>query len=294
MPPTRCTFGRREPQSEDCLFLNVWTGAKRADEKRPVMVWIHGGALTRGSGSLPVYDGTRLAERGVVLVTINYRLGPFGFLAHPALSRESSHGSSGNYGVLDQIAALEWVQRQYRSLWRRSRASDHLRRIGRVVERLLAGGHAACQGTVPPGDRPERRLPGADAVLEPGSKSTFRPPNNSAKGWPRILDCAEAADPLAAMRGKSADEVLEAAGKTPHWNASAALLMAGCFPTEIHDIYAAGRQNPVSVVGGLQCRRRHEPGRTPGPRQTRDRIGNLSAAIRFGRRGVLRDLSGRQ
>ncbi|MBZ5601146.1 MAG: carboxylesterase family protein, partial [Acidobacteriia bacterium] len=75
-----------EPVSEDCLYLNVWTGAKSAKERRPVMVWIHGGALTRGSGSLPTYDGEALAKKGVVLVTINYRLGVFGFFAHPELT----------------------------------------------------------------------------------------------------------------------------------------------------------------------------------------------------------------
>lgn len=97
-------------QSEDCLYLNVWTDAAPG-EKRPVMVWIHGGALTRGAGSLPIYNGANLARKGVVLVTINYRLNVFGFLAHPGLTAESPNGSSGNYGILDQIAALEWVQR---------------------------------------------------------------------------------------------------------------------------------------------------------------------------------------
>lgn len=97
-------------QSEDCLYLNVWTGA-RPGEKRPVMVWIHGGALTRGSGATRTYDGTALAKKGVVLVTINYRLGPLGYLAHPELTDESPNHSSGNYGVLDQIAALKWVQK---------------------------------------------------------------------------------------------------------------------------------------------------------------------------------------
>ena len=97
-------------RSEDCLTLNVWTPALDG-KRRPVMVWIHGGALTRGSGSIPFYDGEALARKGVVVVTINYRLGPFGYFAHPALSRESEHGSSGNYGVLDQIAALQWVGR---------------------------------------------------------------------------------------------------------------------------------------------------------------------------------------
>jgi para-nitrobenzyl esterase len=99
-----------QKQSEDCLYLNVWTAAK-AGEKRPVMVWIHGGALTRGSGANRTYDGTALAKKGVVLVTINYRLGPLGYLAHPELTAESPHHSSGNYGVLDQIAALQWVQK---------------------------------------------------------------------------------------------------------------------------------------------------------------------------------------
>ncbi len=100
-----------EPVSEDCLYLNIWTGAKTVKENRPVMVWIHGGALTRGSGSIGIYDGEQLAKMGVVLVTINYRLGIFGFLAHPELSKEVPRGSSGNYGILDQIAALQWVQR---------------------------------------------------------------------------------------------------------------------------------------------------------------------------------------
>src|SRR6266404_3557411 len=98
-----------QKQSEDCLYLNVWTAA-RSGEKRPVMVWIHGGALTRGSGANRVYDGTAFAKKGVVLVTINYRLGPLGYLAHPELTSESPRHSSGNYGVLDQIAALKWVQ----------------------------------------------------------------------------------------------------------------------------------------------------------------------------------------
>jgi para-nitrobenzyl esterase len=86
------------PQSEDCLGLNVWTPAKSASDKLPVMVWIHGGGFAIGASSQTVYDGEPLASQGVVLVSINYRLGVFGFLAHPALSQESPHNSSGNYG----------------------------------------------------------------------------------------------------------------------------------------------------------------------------------------------------
>jgi para-nitrobenzyl esterase len=95
--------------SEDCLYLNVWTAAVTAKERRPVMVWIHGGGLTNGMSWETLSHGTKLAPEGVVLVTIAYRLGAFGFLAHPALTRESGKGS-GNYGLFDTVAALKWVQ----------------------------------------------------------------------------------------------------------------------------------------------------------------------------------------
>ncbi len=94
---------------EDCLYLNVYTAAATAAAKQPVMVWIHGGAFTSGAGA--IYEGEELARKGVVVVTINYRLGVFGFLAHPELSKESSNHVSGNYAFLDQIAALRWVQK---------------------------------------------------------------------------------------------------------------------------------------------------------------------------------------
>ena len=97
--------------SEDCLYLNVWTPAKNAGDKLPVMVWIYGGGFQVGSGAVPIYDGEGLASKGVVVVSFNYRLGIFGFLTHPDLDKESPHGVSGNYGTLDQIAALQWVTR---------------------------------------------------------------------------------------------------------------------------------------------------------------------------------------
>ena len=109
-----CMQGRRGGDavvSEDCLFLNVWTSASEPGAKQPVMVWIHGGGLSSGASSGGVYDGTAFARSGIVLVSINYRLGALGFLAHAELSKESPNGASGNYGFLDQLAALEWVQR---------------------------------------------------------------------------------------------------------------------------------------------------------------------------------------
>jgi para-nitrobenzyl esterase len=97
--------------SEDCLYLNIWTPAKTAHEHLPVIAWIYGGGYINGSASMPLYWGDRLAQKGVIVVTIAYRLGPLGFLALPELTRESSYHSSGNYGLMDQIAALEWIQR---------------------------------------------------------------------------------------------------------------------------------------------------------------------------------------
>lgn len=99
------------PASEDCLTLNVWAPAERGEGKRPVMVWVHGGSFKGGSGSAALYDGQALARRGVVLVTLNYRLGHFGFFAHSALSRDAAGDELANYGLMDMVAALQWVRR---------------------------------------------------------------------------------------------------------------------------------------------------------------------------------------
>ena len=104
--------GEKPPvTSEDCLYLNIWTPATAAVGRLPVIVWIHGGGYKNGATSMPLYWGDQLAKRGVVVISIAYRLGPLGFLAHPDLTAESAYKSSGNYGLLDQIAALEWIRR---------------------------------------------------------------------------------------------------------------------------------------------------------------------------------------
>ncbi|HUE10478.1 MAG TPA: carboxylesterase family protein, partial [Steroidobacteraceae bacterium] len=95
--------------SEDCLYLNVWTGAKSTGEKRPVYMYIYGGGNTEGSAAVPVYDGEGLAKKGVIVVTVNYRLGILGFFTHPELTAESDVHASGNYALLDLIAALHWI-----------------------------------------------------------------------------------------------------------------------------------------------------------------------------------------
>ena len=118
------------PLSEDCLFLNVWTPRARGAKGLPVLVWIHGGGFGSGAASVPIYDGSRLAARGAVVVSINYRLGVFGFLAHPALSAESPQGVSGNYGLLDMVAALRWVR-------------AHIEQFGGSPEQVTIAGQSA-------------------------------------------------------------------------------------------------------------------------------------------------------
>jgi para-nitrobenzyl esterase len=115
------------PVSEDCLYLNVWT-ASLSNERRPVLVYIYGGGFSSGSGDVPVYDGAPLAEKGLVVVNMNYRVGALGFLAHPELTAET--GASGNYGLLDQVAALEWVR-------------DNIGRFGGDPQRVMVAGQSA-------------------------------------------------------------------------------------------------------------------------------------------------------
>lgn len=125
----------RNDVSEDCLALNIWTPARTSADKLPVFVYIHGGAYFSGSGEVLLYDGEGLAAKGVIVVTINYRLGIFGFLAHPELTAESPHQSSGNYALLDMIAALHWVQ-------------DNIAAFGGDPARVTIGGQSAGAGAV--------------------------------------------------------------------------------------------------------------------------------------------------
>ncbi|MFN8354104.1 MAG: carboxylesterase family protein [Spirosomataceae bacterium] len=103
-------IAKPEPLSEDCLYLNVWTSAKSKADKQAVLVWIYGGGLSSGSANCDIYDGEEMAKKGLVFVSINYRVGVLGFMAHPELTKESGYNASGNYGFLDQLAALKWVQ----------------------------------------------------------------------------------------------------------------------------------------------------------------------------------------
>jgi len=239
--------------SEDCLFLNVWTAAKAADEKRPVMLWIHGGGYTTGSGSSKIYDGEALARQGVVLVTINYRLGPFGFFAHPLLSKESDKGVSGNYGLLDQMAALRWVK-------------TNIAAFGGDPERVTifgesAGAGSVCHLMVSPlakglfhraiaqsgtGQNAHRHLRETWFGMEAWEKTGER--------LARQLGCDTASDPLAALRAKSADEILTTANPaqglfgrgTKYWP----VVDGWVIPDEPALLFEAGKQHPVPLIIG--------------------------------------------
>jgi para-nitrobenzyl esterase len=131
---TSGAMGNTAPVSEDCLYLNIWTPAKKVDEKIPVIYWIHGGGYSGGSTSTPMYDGTGFAKKGVVFVSVAYRLGPFGFMAHPELSSESGHGS-GTYGMLDMIEGLKWVK-------------ENISKFGGDPAKVTIFGHSAGGGAV--------------------------------------------------------------------------------------------------------------------------------------------------
>ncbi len=105
----------REVMNEDCLYLNIWRPEASTQDKLPVMLWLYGGGLVNGSASIPLYNGGNLAKQEVIVITANYRLGALGFLAHPELSKEAAYNSSGNYGLLDMIAALQWIQDNIKS-----------------------------------------------------------------------------------------------------------------------------------------------------------------------------------
>ena len=126
-PPAPAAPPREPARARIVSILNVWTSANNANDRRPVMVWIYGGGFTGGSGGLAWYDGENLAAKGPVIVTLNYRLGSLGFFAHPELAKESGHNASGNYGMMDAIAALQWVKKQHQRLRRRSEQRDHRR-----------------------------------------------------------------------------------------------------------------------------------------------------------------------
>ncbi len=227
-----------EPMSEDCLYLNVWTGGSVREGKRPVLVWIHGGAFAEGSGSLPSFDGEALAKKGLVVVTINYRLNVFGFLAHPELTAESEHRASGNYGLLDQIAALQWVQR-------------NIAAFGGDPSRVTVAGQSAGSSSVHYLEiSPLAKGLFAQAIAQSGSgiervTNGTRLPAGEQAGLAYAQ--AIAAPTLAELRAKPAAALLQGAF------AMRPVIDGWVVPDDGAAVFARGQQNDVPTLTGLMA-----------------------------------------
>ena len=227
--------------SEDCLYLNIWTAAAPED-RAPVLVWIHGGGLAIGNGADITYDGTRLAQRGVVLVTINYRLGAFGYLAHPLLSAESEHGASGNYGTLDQVAALRWIQR-------------NIAAFGGDPSRVTIFGESAGSWSVNHlMATPLARGLFHGAIGESGggfgSRGRAEPKEEIESAGERFVEAllGEGVTPsLEALRAAGAEAVQAV---VPELVRSTATVDGWVFPDTVYNIFAAGAQHDVPVIVG--------------------------------------------
>jgi para-nitrobenzyl esterase len=232
----------RDPgPSEDCLTVNVWTPNLSKNTSLPVMFWIHGGGFAAGASSEPRQDGTNLATRGVVVVSLNYRLNIFGFYANPELTKESSHHASGNYGLLDMVAALQWVQ-------------DNITEFGGDPSKVTIFGESAGSWAV------------SELMASPLAKGLFiRAIGESGAAFSstslamKTLDEAQEADvkfareihepSLGALRDMSSDQLMTASQKPG--GASFNPVVDGYFlPDPVPQIYAAGKQAHVPLLAG--------------------------------------------
>lgn len=227
----------KAPISEDCLYLNVWTGAKSTSlpqGRLPVLVWIYGGGFNSGGSGVPIYDGDATARKGVVFVSVNYRVGPFGFLALPELTKESVHNASGNYGLLDQIAALQWVKQNIAQFG------------GDPTNVTIAGQSAGSMAVNCLVASPLARNLFKKAIAESGA--------GFARPYPTLQQAEEAglkamqvmgATSLADLRALPADDILKKGqgGRGP-------IIDGYVLPQSIADIFAGNKQNDVALLTG--------------------------------------------
>lgn len=227
----------KEPISEDCLYLNVWTKATTAKEKRPVIVWVYGGGFSSGGSGCSIYDGEAMSKKGIVFVSINYRVGVFGFFAHPELTKESSNNASGNYGLMDQIAALQWVKK-------------NIEAFGGDPDNVTIAGQSAgsmsvnCLVASPLAKGLFQRAiaeSGASFVSSPFRGST-RLQQSEAAGV-KVAASLNASS-LKELRNITAEELLQKAQGT------GPIVDGYVLPESIANIFAAGKQNDVPVLTG--------------------------------------------
>jgi para-nitrobenzyl esterase len=232
----------RDQPSEDCLYLNVWTPAKSPSNRLPVMVWIHGGGFQAGSASEPRQDGDALARKGVVVVSANHRLGVFGFLAHPELTKESAHGASGNYGLLDQIAALQWVRQNIVAF---GGAPGNVTIYGESAGSLAVSALMAsplAQGLF------HRAIGESGAFFGPPDRPLSPPSLAESEARGVKFAASLGAESIAALRARAATDVLQAAVKVQPWFGPS--IDGHVLPKEVPSIYAEGRQSQVPLLAG--------------------------------------------
>ncbi|MBN1570878.1 MAG: carboxylesterase family protein [Acidobacteria bacterium] len=295
-----CTvFGKSSPQaslasnladqSEDCLYLNVLTPAKKASDNLPVMVWLHGGAYSTGSGSGLPLNSARLPQNGVVLVTVNMRLGPVGLLVHPLLSKESPKGVSGNYMFLDMIAALEWVQRNIGGFGGNPKNVTIFGQSGggNKVSCLIASPIAKGlfhRGILQSGVAAGKSLPGVPMKeLESMGEKFF------AK-----LGVDKDADPLKAARALPAAKILETDASLSKevkkesadifglWDAAIDQQFLTDFPEKI---FRAGKQNPMPVITSANLGELTGPGMIVAPHLVPEYVNLLNGVSKAGQNG---------
>jgi para-nitrobenzyl esterase len=225
--------------SEDCLYLNVWTPAKSPKEKLPVLVYFYGGGFMAGDGSEPRYDGESMARRGIVALTVNYRLGIFGFMAHPELTAESPNKASGNYGFLDQQAALAWVQR-------------NIAAFGGDPQRVTIAGESAGSTSVSAQmASPLSKTLIAGAIGESGSLMGTLTPTSRADAETQGVAFGKSigAESLAALRAVQADSLLKLASK-PGVARFSPCVDGYFFPKSVPAIFLEGEQARVPLLAG--------------------------------------------
>ena len=228
--------------SEDCLTLNIFAPPAPAGRKSPVMVWIHGGGFQAGGGAEPRHDGQAFARKGVVLVTINYRLGVFGFLAHPDLTKESDRRASGNYGMLDQVAALRWVNENIAAF---GGDPANVTIFGESAGSFAVSGLIAsplAKGLF------HKAIGESGAFFSGGGGTLALAALGDAEQVGAKFAASAGADSIAALRAKPAQDVLDLAQKTRQFFAP---IVDGVFlPADVASIYAAGTHNQVPLLAG--------------------------------------------
>src|SRR5438105_652811 len=238
-------YFRDSQPSEDCLTLNIWMPAKPASPKLPVFLWFYGGGFVAGSSSEPRYDGEKLAGKGIIVVEPNYRLGVFGFFSHPELTKESGHNASGNYGLLDQVAALQWVVK-------------NIAAFGGDPHNITIAGESAGSLSVsalmasPLSRDLFQRAMGESGAFFPSTPSQgmhLGPLAASEQAGVKFAE-SQGATSLAQMRAKPANDLLQAAGQMNRGFAFGPNLDGYFLLTTTQEIYGQGKQSHVPLLAG--------------------------------------------